>query len=306
MLELLVVLAIIAILSAISILRFLEITEHSKEIIDLNNLQTLNHVSNVYRSNFPEIDIDAYDSDEMMAALIPNYLKESINPVGENTGFIWFGEEKKIWVLAEVSDEGEVEIIYTSLDCFSQTDTYGTFYETRIYSYNGDGGTQLVIPTVITSIEQSAFFCGYSSNTWPALISVVLPDTLLKISGNAFHSNQLTSIEIPDSVTYLGANSFYGNKLTQIHFGSGLSEIKGGAFATNQLTEVNLPSNIKTIGNGAFQSNTITKITIGENVTIGSTSSMGSYGSAFNTLYNNEGKASGTYVYENKAWKKIE
>ena len=304
LLELLVVLAIIAVLAAASLVVFRETTEESKSIIDFSNLRTLNRMSEIYRDNWPEVNIDAYDSDEMMEALIPGYIKKAVVPLGKDAEFIWFGETEKKWILAEVSEEGQVEIIYTSIDCFSQTNIYGTLFADRIYGYNGAGGTDLIIPPTITSIEQSAFFYGYASNTWEPLTSVILPDTLLKISGNAFHSNQLTSIVIPDSVTYLGANSFYGNKLTQIEFGSGLSEIRGGAFATNQLTEITLPPTIQKIGSGAFQSNTITRIVIGDNVAIETTASMGTYGKAFNLFYESEGRAAGTYVYENGAWKK--
>ena len=191
---------------------------------------------------------------------------------------------------------------------------YFTFIITggKIGSYNGGGGTDLIIPgeiggTIVTTIGQSAFFNGYLKNTWEKLTSVILPDSIITIGGNAFHSNALTSIDIPDSVTSLGANAFNGNKLTTINFGTGLTIIGAAAFTNNNLTEITLPSNISQINDGAFSGNAITKITIGSNVAIwenaqGKSTALGTKGTEFNNFYTGGGKAAGTYIYVNGKW----
>ena len=181
----------------------------------------------------------------------------------------------------------------------------------KISGYNG-GGTDLVIPgeiggTIVTTIGQSAFFYGYLTNTWEKLTSVILPDSIITIGGNAFHSNTLTSIDIPDSVTSVGANAFNGNKLTSVNFGTGLTIIGAAAFTNNNLTEVTLPSNISQINDGAFSGNAITKIIIGSNVAIwenaqGKSTALGTKGTEFSIFYTGGGKAAGTYIYVNGKW----
>lgn len=306
LIELIVVLAILGLLTLLIIPNVLDYTERANEVADLADLNTLNFVTSIYRADEPSSDpfIDQTKSNDVLMQFLVDqgFIENKLIPRNDVAEFTWSFVARK-WVLN--IDNGEIEITFTLGEYFTFISSSNS-----IVAYDGRGGTDLVIPIEIdgvniTQIGQSAMYYGYNSNTWAKLTSVLLPDTLQKISGNAFHSNALTSVDIPDSVTYLGANAFYGNQLTTINLGTGLTEIKGGAFAGNQITELVLPSGIKTVGDGAFQSNAITRVTIGSNVTLTKSTSLGTYGASFNTFYTSVGKVAGTYVYENGVWRRI-
>jgi prepilin-type N-terminal cleavage/methylation domain-containing protein len=303
LIELLIVIVILAIIAAIAVPVISWMVDLAERNTDEANLQTLNRVTTIYKASEPSQDpfVDSTKTSSHLLGVLADsgFLPSIPTARQQNVEFVWdFLGEK--WVLH--TNIEEAGIIYTSGDYFSVNSSTKT-----ISGYDGRGGTSITIPqeiggVAIIQIGQSAMFNGYGSNTWDKLTSVVLPDTLQRISGNAFQNNALTSATIPDSVTYLGANAYYGNLLTSVRLGSGLTEIKGGTFASNRITEIVLPAGIKTIGDGAFQSNAITKITIGEKVTLTKSTSLGNYGNAFNTFYTNNGMAAGTYVYNNGAW----
>jgi prepilin-type N-terminal cleavage/methylation domain-containing protein len=305
LIELLVVIAILVVLAAIAVPSVSGIIHLAHQSADETNLKTLNKVTALYKATQSSQDafLDTNQtSNDLMGVLIDNgFLSMELIPDQQDTEFKW-DFDRSAWFL---SDHAAVtDIVYTPSEYFIFKSSTKS-----ITGYDGKGGTDMVIPseidgTPVLQIGQSAMYQGYKTNTWDALTSVIFPDTLQTIAGNAFQNNALISIDIPDSITSLGANAFYSNLLTSVSLGSGLTEIKGGTFAKNRITEIILPPGITKIGDGAFQTNAITKITIGQNVTITKTTSLGNYGGAFNTFYTNEGLAAGTYVYEKGSWRR--
>jgi prepilin-type N-terminal cleavage/methylation domain-containing protein len=307
LIEIIVVIALLSILSALMIPDMFNFIEKSKVATDLTDLRTLNTVTSAYRASNPANDPfkNPSTSDETLMQFLVDqgFIPRLLSPVSADADFEWDSTQEK-WFL--ITEEETIELVYTPFEYFAYN-----LLSTFITGYDGRGGTDLVLPNevngvIITRIGQDAMHYGYNSNTWAKLTSVIIPDTIQVISGNAFHSNALTSVDIPDSVTSLGANAFYGNLLTTVDLGSGITEIKGGTFASNRITEIVIPSGIQTIGDGAFQSNAITKITIGDNTTLTRSTSLGNYGGSFKTFYDNSGKAAGTYVYENGTWTVVE
>lgn len=306
LIELIVVIAIIGILAAVLIPRFSGFSDKANTAVDFQNLATLNLTTSLYRNDHPEINLDGYEAGAVMAALVPDYIAEEMIATGDGANFAWVGDARKSWMLTTTGSDGQVEIVYTPGEYFLLSKN-GTSRPGYIYGYDGRGGTNIAIPreingVIITTIDQDAFNKKITTTLWDKLLSVILPDTISKISGNAFQSNNLTAIDIPDSVISIGANAFNGNKLEQVSLGNGLEEIKGGAFAGNKLTKIVLPDNLKTIGNGAFDKSTITEITIGGNVTLGDGNSLGTNGTKFNDYYRTIGKVAGTYIYEKGKW----
>ena len=172
-----------------------------------------------------------------------------------------------------------------------------------IDDYNIAGGADVVIPDpidakTVTTINAYAFM-------GKTLTSIILSDSIHTISNQALRSNSLASLIIPDSVTTLGTQVAANNQLTDLIIGIGLSIIPNQAFQANLLTNIIIPPNITAVNFNAFENNPIISITIGANVIIDSNSTtMGTYGSSFATLYNTN-KLAGTYTYSSGNWQKI-
>jgi len=85
--------------------------------------------------------------------------------------------------------------------------------------------TEYVIPDEVTTINSGVFLES-------RLVSIILPDNLKRISGNAFlHCRELTSLHIPDGVTSIGGNAFNGcSKLTSIAIPSSVTSMGTGVF----------------------------------------------------------------------------
>jgi uncharacterized repeat protein (TIGR02543 family) len=128
-----------------------------------------------------------------------------------------------------------------------------------------------------------------------------------KINDDTFFMNNLTSVTIPDSVTQLGFAAFAINNLTSITLSNSLSMISIQAFQRNNLTSVTIPDSVTSIGSNAFFDNNLTSITIGSNVYIDPDPdllyTMGT-NTGFRAVYDNEGKAAGTYNYDGSQWVK--
>ena len=139
--------------------------------------------------------------------------------------------------------------------------------------------------------------------------AVTIPNGVTDIVNSAFSNcTKLTSVTIPASVTSIGNNAF-GNceKLATVTFTgtSGLQTIGQMAFNYCALTSITIPNNGITIGEAAFYGNPLTKVTIGANVTLQPYIYEGnSYQMVFpdglDEVYEDEGKAAGTYIRPNK------
>ncbi len=88
-----------------------------------------------------------------------------------------------------------------------------------------------------------------------SLISVALPDGIVKIGESAFdHCYNLTSINFPDGLTTIGSSAFsYCYKLRTVDFPKSVTSIGSAAFSDcDSLTVVDLPENLTVISAGTF------------------------------------------------------
>lgn len=120
-------------------------------------------------------------------------------------------------------------------------------------------------------IPDNSFCTGYD------IISVILPDGLTRIGGNAFACCDFSSILIPDSVTSIGEYAFYScDSLMNVDLPKGLSTIDIGTFIyCDNLRSVTIPISVDSIKSSAFKDCGINTIYYGgteydwENIRIG-------------------------------------
>jgi len=163
----------------------------------------------------------------------------------------------------------------------------------------------LVLPETLETIANSAFLRAFDATHNQANdVAVIIPDGVKTIGNQAFQYNKLAAVTLPEGLESIGQSAFDDNRLTELTIPSTMTVIESWAFGNNELTEVTIPDNITEIQNGAFGNNEIVRVTIGANVDIQTMqTAMGIYGAAFETFYSNQGKAAGTYVYEDDDWK---
>lgn len=117
-----------------------------------------------------------------------------------------------------------------------------------IYAKKGDGTTDYSILIGYGGQQKNNF---------------VIPATkegvaLKEIRGNALSSLGLTgTIVIPDTVQTIGGDAFAFNQITAVQLPSQLKTIGGTAFRSNKLTTIEIPPSVTSIGNGAFRQNNI-------------------------------------------------
>lgn len=143
----------------------------------------------------------------------------------------------------------------------------------------------------ITSFDEFQYFTSVKNipEEWlwhSGIKSVVLPNSIISIGGNAFSDcSSLTSISLPNSVQYIGRGAFYGcsnlttvecngeptivnndteailcsdaflwcNALTSVAIPASIRVLQGGAFnGCDQLTEVTIPKTIVSINGNPF------------------------------------------------------
>ena len=153
-----------------------------------------------------------------------------------------------------------------------------------------------IITTLVVIVASVGIFAGLSLyNSWFASVfnrHQSISDTVTAVKDKEFAGKQLTSVDIPDSVISIGNMAFTRNGLTNIDIPNSVVSIGDGAFSRNKLTSIVIPDSVTSIGDRAFANNQITRITIGANVTLGS----GAFWFDFETAYNNNGMAAGTYM----------
>jgi len=94
-----------------------------------------------------------------------------------------------------------------------------------------------------------------------SISKVVLPNSVLSISGNAFANLSLTNVELSSNLQVIGYRSFCGNLLNNIELPNSLILIDDLAFQVNNLVTVTIPSNVLHIGANALEFNdNLTKI----------------------------------------------
>jgi hypothetical protein len=175
--------------------------------------------------------------------------------------------------------------------------------EAIITRFNERYSSSITIPTTLQSKPVTAIDDNVFSNY--SISSVYLPRGLKRIGIGAFASNSISQITIPDSVELIRVMAFQNNNLRRITLGSGLRTIEPYTFRNNLLVEITIPETISSIGAGAFQGNTIEMVKIGAGVTIGSATSLGTYGASFLTCYTGDPRA-GLYLYiDNDTWERL-
>lgn len=181
-----------------------------------------------------------------------------------------------------ISADAEQGNLPTPDYCFTlsdkdETNKTATISDYNCYSGNSNGYetiTDVVIPESIDNykiveIGFSSFWMGKYSGSFANknISSLMLPNSVVTIGGNAFALNKLTNIAIPDSVATIGDNAFYHNQLKTIVLGNSINEIGNAAFHSNLLTSVLIPNSVTTIGPRAFSYNQLTSITIPDSIT---------------------------------------
>ena len=101
----------------------------------------------------------------------------------------------------------------------------------------------------VTEIRDNAFYnCG-------SLISVELPDTLMKIGHHSFYAcNSLESVALPEGLEQLGAGCFCGcTAMKYAEIPESLVELPDSCFrACSSLSEITLPDKLESIGQLCF------------------------------------------------------
>ena len=164
--------------------------------------------------------------------------------------------------------------------CFNITDkdevNKTASIDTKGYNcYNGnDNGyetiTNINIPEkingyTITSIKEGAFcdyrqYSGFSSCSGGfGLTSVIMPDTITTIGGQAFAENKIEKVKLSTSLVTLDSTCY--------EYAAGACRNYAGVFRNNQLTQIELPDTLVTIGKGTFEGNLLSNITIPDSVT---------------------------------------
>ena len=177
----------------------------------------------------------------------------------------------------------------------------GNFTVTRIgnSAFMSKKLTSVIIPSSVNSIMQFAFMMN-------SLEEIVIPNNVTSINQSAFLMNNLCNLIIPDNVRYIGIGAFgRNNELTSVVIGKNVIYIEENAFRFCKIEEVFLPPNLKSVGSYAFAFGDefgndtwwyLQKIVIGNNVEIGENA----FPDEFISLYNFNGKKSGTYIITNE------
>ena len=111
----------------------------------------------------------------------------------------------------------------------------------------------------VVEIGESAFL---SKN----LISVILPENLIRIENDAFHDNFLREINLPNTIEYIGERAFSSNRLMTVRIPYGVTSISAETFSNNKLTDAEIPDSVTVIGQSAFHTNRFTSIIIPKNI----------------------------------------
>ena len=135
--------------------------------------------------------------------------------------------------------------------------------------------TEIVVPYYykglpVTEIGSSAFLYADRTNTkFQQIRSVVLPDSITKIGGNAFKALSLKKIDIGDGVKTIGAAAFQNIKtLTAIDLPETVTSIGKEAFSGCLLLySLKIPAGLTTIEEKTFYGTRVVELTIPAGVT---------------------------------------
>ena len=188
-----------------------------------------------------------------VSSIVQNYgtaISEPTAPTLENSVFLgWYDANDVQFVFNTMPADNIVlsakwELSYTKELVF-ELSTDKTYY---IVSDIPQGVTgTITIPAnykglPVKEIGANAF--NYSQGT-----SLVMPDTIIKISDNVFNSAEFTSITISQNLEYIGDYAFGSSKLTAIYLPNSVKSIGNEAFHYNEyLTTINIPDGVEDMG----------------------------------------------------------
>jgi hypothetical protein len=164
------------------------------------------------------------------------------------------------------------------------------------------GPLEVTDEITVTSIYQDVFRYYNTDNL--GLTSVTFSDgsQVRRIHARAFYNNNLITLVLPNSLLRIDLWAFRDNNLSTLVLPTSLLRIDQRAFQGNALTEITIPDEVHTIEQFAFAENTITKVSIGAKVTTIGASIFGTNTHNFVDAYSS-GK-SGTYELDGTTWTK--
>lgn len=117
------------------------------------------------------------------------------------------------------------------------------------YAFSGTGITELILPSSLSSVGDSAF----SSNR--SLSSVVIPEGITTLGKSMFLGcTSLKSVTLPNSLQTLGEQVFQSSGLTSIVLPDGITVIPKAAFRfCSSLERITFSDNVTVIWNAAFE-----------------------------------------------------
>lgn len=118
-----------------------------------------------------------------------------------------------------------------------------------IIGYDTAGGTDVVIPSIIT-LEADEYIVKHIGDNAFTGSGGIRRISVMSKGGEP--SAQLTSVYIPNSVISIGNASFSRQQLSAITIPDSITNIGERAFSRNPLTEVYIPKSVTHIGNQAF------------------------------------------------------
>jgi len=134
-----------------------------------------------------------------------------------------------------------------------------------------------------------------------------LPENIEIIGYNAFSENQIKILDLSNYIKlkYIEDISFSYNQIKQLKLPQNIEIIKRYAFEKNEIKILDLSNYIKLkqIEIYAFLYNPLTEIKILDDITIEYNNDKDDIWNTFAKYYNNNGKISGDYKYENDRWK---
>lgn len=132
------------------------------------------------------------------------------------------------------------------------------------YAFAGSTLESILLPNSITKLSDNAFHNSYKLN------NISLPNSIISIGAGAFsHCSSLEFISLPDSVTTIRSNVFYNcRNLRNIVFSDSLVSIGSHAFQDcENLNNISIPNSITNIGPYAFERSGLTSITLSNSMT---------------------------------------
>ena len=118
------------------------------------------------------------------------------------------------------------------------------------YAYSpwaGQTFENIIIEDSIKDLGYQSFYGSTCANT------IIIPDSVQKISNDAFKNAKISGFVLPDGITSIGGRGFSGTPITEIEIPDTVTQIGINAFAnTKKLNSLVIPDGVTSIGDGVF------------------------------------------------------